>query len=100
MSFNFSDVNALVDTVIECTEKIIIHGQVFSKTLLSKGEVKKLMYLLSSMKLVKNKILFYKMQFGKTVEKDYFEADLGTIHKRRLLIENKPGVRCGLCNLS
>ena len=74
--YNISDVDALVDTVIECTEKIIIHSQVFSKTLLTKGEVKKLMILLSSIKLVKNKVLFFKLQFGQTVQKDYFEADL------------------------
>ena len=73
---HFSDVNALVDTIIECTEKIILHTQVFCKELLSKGEVKKLMIVLSSVKLVKNKVVFFKSLFGKKIPKDYMDGDL------------------------
>lgn len=73
---HFSDVNALVDTIIECTEKIILHTQVFCKDLLSKGEVKKLMIVLSSVKLVKNKVVFFKSLFGKKIPKDYMDGDL------------------------
>ena len=73
---HFSDVNALVDTIIECTEKIILHTQVFCKDLLSKGEVKKLMIVLSSIKLVKNKVVFFKSLFGKKIPKDYMDGDL------------------------
>ena len=71
-----SDEAALVDTVIECTEKVVLHGQTFSKALLDKGESKKLMILLSSIKLVKNKVLQLKAIFGKTIVKDYMDDDL------------------------
>ena len=72
----FSDVPALVDTVLECTEKIVLHAQNFSKVLHKAGEAKKLMLLLSSMKLVKNKVLYFKELFGKIVQKDYMDGDL------------------------
>ena len=54
---NFSDVPALVDTVLECTEKIVLHAQNFARILHKAGEAKKMMYLLSGMKLVKNKVM-------------------------------------------
>lgn len=65
-----------MDTVIECTEKIVLHGQVFSRVLFSKGEAKKLMVLLSSMQLVRNRVLFFKSLYGETIQKDYMDADL------------------------
>ena len=76
LKFIFSDIPALVDTVLECTEKIVLHAQNFARLLHKAGEAKKMMYLLSGMKLVKNKVLYFKSLFGTIVQKDYMDGDL------------------------
>jgi hypothetical protein len=68
-----------VDTIIEGTEKIILHGQTFGRVLLKQGEAKKLCILLCSMKLVKNRVLFFKDLFGKEIKKDFMDGDLEDI---------------------
>ena len=65
-----------MDTVLETTEKILLHANVFGKTLLKNGEAKKMLILTSSIKLVKNKVLFYKSVYGHKIKKDYMEAEL------------------------
>ena len=71
----FSDESALVDTIIECTEKIVLHGQAFSRILSSKGEAKKLLILMASIKLVQNKVLYFKSLFKDVIQKDYLDGD-------------------------
>ena len=70
------DENSFVDTILETTEKILLHANVFGKTLLKNGEAKKMLILTSSIKLVKNKVLFYKSVYGHKIKKDYMEAEL------------------------
>ena len=65
-----------MDTILETTEKILLHANVFGKTLLKNGEAKKMLILTSSIKLVKNKVLFYKSVYGHKIKKDYMEAEL------------------------
>ena len=65
-----------MDTVLETTEKILLHASVFGKTLLKNGEAKKMLILTSSIKLVKNKVLFYKSVYGHKIKKDYMETEL------------------------
>ena len=40
------------------------------------GEAKKLLIMSASMKLVWNKVMFYKKLYGHIVKKDYMEAEL------------------------
>ena len=70
------DENSFVDTILETTEKILLHANVFGKTLLKNGEAKKMLILTSSIKLVKNKVLFYKSVYGHKIKKDYMETEL------------------------
>ena len=70
------DENSFVDTILETTEKILLHANVFGKTLLKNGEAKKMLILTSSVKLVKNKVLFYKSVYGHKIKKDYMETEL------------------------
>ena len=74
--FSCLDTEALVGTVLETTEKILLHAQVFGKALLKHGEAKKLLIMSASMKLVWNKVMFYKKLYGHIVKKDYMEAEL------------------------
>ena len=67
---------SFVETVLETTEKILLHCQTFGKTLLQKGEAKKLLVLASSLKLTLNKVSYYKQIYGHKVKKDYMEKEL------------------------
>ena len=51
-------------TLNEGTEKLLLHGQNMSKTLLSSGHVHSLCHLLGSMVLAKNRLQFYSTQLS------------------------------------
>ena len=65
-----------METVLETSEKILLHCQTFGKTLLQKGEAKKLLVLSSSLKLTLNKVSYFKQIYGHKVKKDYMEKEL------------------------
>ena len=65
-----------METVLETSEKILLHCQTFGKTLLQKGEAKKILVLSSSLRLTLNKVSYFKQIYGHKVKKDYMEKEL------------------------
>ncbi len=72
----FAARSSFVDTIIECTEKIVLHGQKLGKVLMQKGEAKKMCILAASLKMILNRVTHYKEVHGKGVKKDFMEKDL------------------------